>query len=102
MKKTLFLFLLFASFYLFAQKTTVKREKGFQFNAQSFAAIVGNKSEDDTVREEYIMHMRESRLYGVNFEVNYRFDEYLIVGLGTGYEYINQPETSYIPVYITA
>ena len=35
------------------------------------------------------------------FAMSYRFDEYWIVGLGSGFEQINQPDISYIPVYLS-
>lgn len=86
---------------LYSQKNIATRSEGFQFNVQAFAMLVGNADEIDTTPEEYIMDIRESQLFGVNFEAHYRFDEFWIVGLGTGYEKINQPDISYIPLYIS-
>ncbi|MFV0305071.1 MAG: hypothetical protein ACK5IC_06295 [Moheibacter sp.] len=97
---TLYILVFLVGISIFAQNKV--REKGIQFNLQSFGMVVGNKGEVDTTPEEYYMYARNSQLFGVNLEVNYRFDEYLIVGLGTGYEYINHPKISYIPVYISA
>lgn len=97
---TLLIFALYP-LLIFGQNKIEKREKGFQFNVQTFAMAVGNADEVDTTPEEHLMHVRDSRLFGVNFEASYRFDEYWIVGLGTGYEQINQPDISYIPVYLS-
>ncbi|MFA7449093.1 MAG: hypothetical protein WCY77_11700 [Weeksellaceae bacterium] len=87
--------------FCYSQNQGVKREKGFQFNLQTFAMVVGNADEIDTTPTEYFMHVRDSRLFGVNLEASYRFDEYWIVGLGSGFEQINQPDISYIPVYLS-
>lgn len=95
------LFYIFLYGTCFSQNQSLKREKGFQFNVQTFAMIVGNVDEIDTTPAEHFMHVRDSRLFGVNFEASYRFDEYWIVGLGTGYEAINQPDISYLPVFLS-
>lgn len=80
-------------------QTHLERKKGFQFNVQSFAMMVTDKDENlsDSQPEELYMHPRESYLLGINF----RFDEYLVVGLGTGFEQIHHPDISYVPVYIS-
>lgn len=103
MKKILYLYLIVFPFILFGQNINLKREKGFQFNVQTFAAVVGNADEslEFPHPEELYMHPRNSQLFGFNFEASYRFDEFWIVGLGTGYEFINQPDISYIPVYLS-
>ncbi|NLN34066.1 MAG: hypothetical protein GX159_10795 [Flavobacteriaceae bacterium] len=85
----------------YSQKTNIARPEGFQFNAQAFALVVGNIDEIDITPDELLMHVRDSRLIGINFEASYRFDEFWILGLGTGYEYINQPDISYVPLYIS-
>ncbi|HUH35759.1 MAG TPA: hypothetical protein VL022_08010 [Moheibacter sp.] len=84
-------------------QTHLERKKGFQFNVQSFAMMVTDKDENlsDSQPEELYMHPRESYLLGINFEAHYRFDEYLVVGLGTGFEQIHHPDISYVPVYIS-
>lgn len=86
---------------LYSQDIKQNREKGFQFNVQGLAMVVGNTGEVDNMPENLIMNASNSQLFGVNFEAHYRFDEYWIVGLGTGYEYINQPDISYFPVYLS-
>lgn len=103
MKKILYLYLIVFPFTLFGQNKNLKREKGFQFNVQTFAAVVGNKDDasEFPYSEELYMHTRHSRLFGANFEAHYRFDEYWIVGLGTGFEQIKHPDISYIPVYLS-
>lgn len=101
MKRAGFLLLFLLTINSYCQNQKIERGKWFQFNIQTFALAVGNSDEIDTTPEELHMHVRNSRLFGFNFEAHYRFDETWIVGLGTGYEYINQPEISYIPVYIS-
>jgi len=86
---------------LYSQDLKQKREKGLQFNVQGIAMAVGNTGEVDNMPEDLIMHIRNSQLFGVNLEAHYRFDEYWIVGLGTGYEYVNQPAILYFPVYLS-
>lgn len=63
--------------------------------------MVGEKDETTSRIEELDMGGGDSYLFGVNIEAHYRFNENIIVGLGTGYETINQPNISYIPVYIS-
>src|SRR5690606_23981816 len=102
MKNIYFLLFLSASFFLLAQNPkNIKRKQGFQFNVQVIALAVGHKTDVETMPEELMMNVSESQLFGVNFEAHYRFDEFWIVGLGTGYEYVTQPEISYIPVYLS-
>src|SRR5690554_1089190 len=101
MRSTLIGILYFFCISSYSQKNNIARSEGFQFNGQAFALIVGNADEIDTTPEEYYMHVRNSRLFGANFEASYRFDEFWIVGLGTGFEQINQPDISYVPVYLS-
>lgn len=78
-----------------------ERKPGFQFNVQGIGMAVRNSDEIDTTPEEHLMYFKHSKLFGVNLEVNYRFDEYWIVGLGTGYETINKPSIDYVPLYLS-
>lgn len=41
-----------------------------------------------------------THILGINLETNYFFNNTFAVGLGLGYEKINQPEFSYIPIYL--
>lgn len=102
MKSTCYSFFLFLlSLNVFPQEMATKRSSGFQINLQTMGMLVSNKDEIDTTPAEYAMLMSESQLFGANLEVGYRFDEYWIVGLGTGYETINKPSIDYVPVYLS-
>lgn len=41
-----------------------------------------------------------SKVYSFLAEVNYYFDDFIGIGVGTGWEYLNQPKLNYIPVYV--
>lgn len=77
------------------------REKGFQFNVQGVLMAVGDNSEDILMPDEFDLDFNKSRIYGFNVEAHYRFSEYWIVGLGTGYETVTHPDFSYYPVYVS-
>lgn len=99
---TIVFLLLNPTTFVYAQKRS-QRTKGFQFNVNTLAMIVTDKNDKDLVTTEpdKVYLDRDTRLFGVNFEAHYRFDEYLIVGLGAGYERIINPDISYIPFYIS-
>lgn len=101
MQKLFTILFIWTLFCKMCYSQNLNREKGFQFNVQTFAMVVGNADEIDTTPLEHYMHIRDSRLFGFNFEASYRFDEYWIIGLGTGYEKINQPDIVYIPFYLS-
>jgi hypothetical protein len=94
-------FLLFLKCLIAQNPSSDERKPGFQFNLQGIGMVVGNSGEIDTTPEEHLMEYSRSKLFGINLEVNYRFDEYWIVGLGTGYETINKPSIDYVPVYLS-
>src|SRR5690606_1646603 len=92
---------IFFSINCYAQNRGIERDKGFQFNIQTFAMVVVNADEVDTTPADHYMHIRDSRLYGLNLEVHYRFEETWIVGLGIGHEIVRNPNIEYIPLYLS-
>lgn len=70
--------------------------KSFQINTYGLFLI----AVDDTDYSDENYELDKSNISGFDFEVNYWFADNFTIGLGSGYEVLNQPRIEYIPLYM--
>jgi len=77
------------------------KDKGLSLKAQTFILSpyneeVGNSLYDTDFELEY-----KTIVYGANIEINYYLNPHFGLGIGIGYEMINQPHFEYYPLYLS-
>ena len=95
------LLFLASSTILFAQKSKSEylKDQGLSFKTQTLVLIPYDNGTNNGVYDTEYELEYNTFIFGLNAELNYYFNQNLGVGIGFGYEKINQPNFFYYPIY---
>ncbi len=75
------------------------KEKGFSVHLDTYTFFPLEDETDGYFDTKFEIE-RNTVVYGLNSTLTYFFTPYFGLGMGIGYEYINQPRFSYFPIYL--
>jgi hypothetical protein len=96
------LLVFFCSPLIFAQnnKDEYFKDQGLSLKAQTLVLLPYDDGTNGDVYDTDYELEDNTFVFGLNAELNYYFNQNLGLGVGFGYEKINQPDFFYYPVYI--
>ena len=97
------LIFLFIPYFVISQNNINNKlkKKGLRFKTQTLMLFYYNKENNVTNQYQKEFALEDNtKIYGVNTEVNYFFNTNFAIGLGLGYEKLTQPKIIYNPLYI--
>ena len=96
------LLVFFCSPLIFAQNNKVEyfKDQGLSLKAQTLVLLPYDDGTNGDVYDTSYELEDNTFVFGLNAELNYYFNQNLGLGVGFGYEKINQPNFFYYPVYI--
>ena len=75
------------------------KEQGLSFKAQTLFLILSDDGTNGYFNTDYELE-DNTTIFGLNTELNYYFNQHMGVGIGFGYEKVNQPKFIYYPIYV--
>jgi len=76
------------------------KEQGLSFKAQSIVLLPYNDGTNGNLYDTNYELENNSFIYGFNGELNYYLNPNFGLGIGLGYENLNQPNINYYPLYL--
>jgi len=98
----LILFLSLNTFLSFSQKTDKQKTVLSKFSISTQGLFLSPHLQDGNIKTPGYEIESNSYIQGFNVELNYNFNQYFLLGFGTGIEKLTQPAMKYYPVYLKA